>query len=314
MKIKATITQRRKVRSSRSVFKINILLANKNKLYTLLCGCFLMPICLSYCFSVAPYPKQNWHGTLPGNAQFGPIPVWNVPPPPMPLMPAFMPQNQLVAYDPQPQNDSVAYNSRNELALVPYDPYPQNEFVPCDPYPQNDLVPYDPHPGNELVAYDPHQRNHFEGYEPQNQLVAYDPPPPVQNVSPLPPQFLYHYTDYTGMCSIVGEKYIRKSCPAQNNNTGGAWYGSGVYLTAVPPSAPDNVILINNWNDDGLNTPNSAWNGAKAARLQYCFVISSMALAPWALEKVKDYNGRNIWVYRCEITLGDKVVALRRRW
>lgn len=222
---------------------------------------------------MTPYPKQNWLGIPPGNSQFGPVPVWNVPPPSMPLLPAFMPQNQLVAYD---------------------------------LYQQNELVAYDPHPQNELVAYDPY---------PQNQLVAYDPPPPVPNASPLPPQFLYHYTDYTGMCSIVGESYIRKSCPVQTNTgTGGAWYGEGVYLTAVPPSAPDNVILMNNWNDDGLNTPNSAWNAAKAARLQYCFVISSMSLTPWALEKVRDYKGRNIWVYRCDITLGDKVVALRRRW
>jgi len=109
------------------------------------------------------------------------------------------------------------------------------------------------------------------------------------------------------MCSILGENYIRQSSPAQTNSH--AWYGEGVYLTAVPPSAPDSVILMNNWNDDGLNTPNSAWNGSKAARLQYCFVIYSMNLTPWALEKVWDYKGRNIWVYRSEITLGDKVVV-----
>lgn len=175
--------------------------------------------------------------------------------------------------------------------------------------------PTGPH-GNDLLHFQPPPPPYFNcfygaglGLSPLGvQLLP--PGPPLF----LPPRFLFHYTDFKGMSSITEHNYIRKSFPQHTSSM--AYFGEGVYLTAIPPEAPNYVLLRNNWNDDGLASSMNFWNGSKMSRLQYCFAISTESLYPWALEKKwdKTETGRDIWIYKCGITLSDKVAFLCRRW
>lgn len=142
-------------------------------------------------------------------------------------------------------------------------------------------------------------------------------PPPLIGIAPGPiyslPPYLFHYTDEAGMQSIFRQRLIRKSLPAQVKCN--AQFGEGVYLTAIQPDAPNYVLMSNNWSMCGRAPSPNMWHGSKIAKLQYCFIIPTMSLHPSALCRIWDKFGRNIWVYRGIIFVGDGTcVYACRRW
>ncbi|KXJ27911.1 uncharacterized protein LOC110232929 [Exaiptasia diaphana] len=54
---------------------------------------------------------------------------------------------------------------------------------------------------------------------------------------------LYHYTDEEGAEGIQNSGVIKES----RSERGDAAFGSGVYLNDLPPSTPDNELLVNNY-------------------------------------------------------------------
>ncbi|XP_020901062.1 uncharacterized protein LOC110239669 [Exaiptasia diaphana] len=54
---------------------------------------------------------------------------------------------------------------------------------------------------------------------------------------------LYHYTDKDGAEGIQNSGVIKESRPERAD----AVYGPGVYLTDLPPSTPNNILLVNNY-------------------------------------------------------------------
>ena len=60
----------------------------------------------------------------------------------------------------------------------------------------------------------------------------------------------YHYTTPRNAKAIIQSGVIRKSTKSARGRRDDALFGSGVYLTRVPPSTAKHEIAINNW--DGL--------------------------------------------------------------
>ena len=60
----------------------------------------------------------------------------------------------------------------------------------------------------------------------------------------------YHYTTPPNAKAIIQSGVIRKSTKSARGRRDDALFGSGVYLTRVPPSTAKHEIAINNW--DGL--------------------------------------------------------------
>jgi len=60
----------------------------------------------------------------------------------------------------------------------------------------------------------------------------------------------YHYTTRESAVSIIDSRVIKKSKKARGRRDD-ARYGSGVYLTKIPPSQAKEWIAFNNY--DGMN-------------------------------------------------------------
>jgi hypothetical protein len=77
---------------------------------------------------------------------------------------------------------------------------------------------------------------------------------------------LYHYTDTKGKDAIETLGKILRS--KRDSRRDDAMYGTGVYLTSIPPSSGTDVILGNNW--DGISIP-----AHMKARTEWYFVFDS---------------------------------------
>jgi len=61
----------------------------------------------------------------------------------------------------------------------------------------------------------------------------------------------YHYTKRESAVSIIDSRVIKKSTKKARGRRDDARYGSGVYLTKIPPSQAKEWIAFNNY--DGMN-------------------------------------------------------------
>jgi len=99
---------------------------------------------------------------------------------------------------------------------------------------------------------------------------------------------LYHYTSGNGLKGILNDGVIERSV-----GTGDAVYGKGVYLTALPPTTDDWVLLANNW--DG----SVEFYLTKVDNLNYCIQFRKEDL-PRAR---KTDSSRDVWMVPHDINL-----------
>lgn len=66
-------------------------------------------------------------------------------------------------------------------------------------------------------------------------------------------EYLYHYTSSEGSQKIISCGYIK---PSKREPIAGARYGSGVYLTSIPPTEGIEKIIANNYGNDGNRAKN----------------------------------------------------------
>jgi hypothetical protein len=71
-------------------------------------------------------------------------------------------------------------------------------------------------------------------------------------------QVFYHYTSVDALKWIQDDRLIKKSSRTRKNRRD-ARFGSGVYLTQVPPSAGRDYILFNNYDGGGKPEKVSAY-------------------------------------------------------
>ena len=100
---------------------------------------------------------------------------------------------------------------------------------------------------------------------------------------------LYHYTSANGILGILSNGVIWSS----GGNTQDAAFGKGVYLTALPPTTQDWVLVVNNWD----SAPQFYLN--KVGNLEYCIEFRKSDL-PYAR---KTDSSRDIWLVPHHIDL-----------
>jgi hypothetical protein len=105
--------------------------------------------------------------------------------------------------------------------------------------------------------------------------------------------YLYHYTSSSGLKGILKDGVIKRS--GDNTGDGDAAYGKGVYLTALPPTTDNFVLLENNW--DG----SPEFYLTKVDNLKYCIEIRQKDLP----RAVKTDPIRNVWKVPHYINLRD---------
>ena len=75
----------------------------------------------------------------------------------------------------------------------------------------------------------------------------------------------YHYTTAEAAAEIIRSNLLIRS---DRSRTGDAFYGTGVYLTQLPPSAGKSVIAMNNW-DGGRNSIDQILRSGKLPQIMY---------------------------------------------
>jgi hypothetical protein len=102
---------------------------------------------------------------------------------------------------------------------------------------------------------------------------------------------LYHYTSSNGLTGILNDGIIERS--GDNVADGDALFGKGVYLTALPPTTDDWLLLANNW--DG----SVEFYLTKVDNLNYCIEFRKEDLPrAW-----KTDNSRDVWLVPHNINL-----------
>ncbi|GAB6028012.1 hypothetical protein CHUAL_002239 [Chamberlinius hualienensis] len=102
-------------------------------------------------------------------------------------------------------------------------------------------------------------------------------------------KYLYHYTNPRGSNGILNDKIIRVTEAGSRF----AWYGRGVYMTALSPTVGRKKLLYNNHRKYDTRDPN-LW-----AKTSIYFKVRRDYL-PGA-EKQSTSDGRDVWVYRNDI-------------
>lgn len=101
---------------------------------------------------------------------------------------------------------------------------------------------------------------------------------------------LYHYTTPESAQAIIRDGVIRKSTKGARRRGDDARYGSGVYLTMMPPSVAKRWIAINNY--DGIS---SSVQRMIASRKVDAYI--KLELDPSDVVECYDEHGRNIFLY-----------------
>ncbi|GAB6028011.1 hypothetical protein CHUAL_002238 [Chamberlinius hualienensis] len=104
-------------------------------------------------------------------------------------------------------------------------------------------------------------------------------------------KYLYHYTNPRGSNGILNDRLIRVT-EAESRF---AWYGRGVYMTALSPTVGRHKLLYNNHRKRDTRDSN-LW-----AKTSIYFKIHMKFLPGAEQQYTKD--GRNVWVYRNHIYL-----------
>lgn len=102
---------------------------------------------------------------------------------------------------------------------------------------------------------------------------------------------LYHYTTKAGKDAILESKKIKKS-KAPVGGGDDARYGSGVYLTSLPPSTPKHDLAWNNYDTNTRLVKIMIGRG----KADFVFQFDSEDLP--GVEKVGDNTDRDIWLFR----------------